>query len=596
VVGASVVATTLLLWQALLVEEHKHIERTIQSAAARVQNEVTVHIDARILALARMAQRWEYTGRPPQAQWEFEARMNLQHFPGYQAIAWVDSANKVRWLVSQDAAQTVHNLRVAFEKLGQRDLETVRDQHAVTVTQAVDLVQGGKGFVVLVPLFYDQDFSGFIVGIFGFQELLNVVLKNIAPGYMIAVFDDVEEVYRRDSIAGEIEEEWRQEMTIDPYGITWRAWIWPQPEVLAEVRSALPEVVLDTGVAMATLLALTVAFAQAARRRMRETTVAYVGLTREMAERQHAEQALRKAHAELELRVQERTTDLARVNESLQVEVGERKRAEEALARQAQELARSNAELEQFAYVASHDLQEPLRKILAFGDRLRVKCSEALGDQGRDYLERMQAAATRMQALIIDSLTLSRVTTQLQPFVPVDLSEVAQEVVSDMEVRIQQVGGRVHIESLPTLDADPLQMRQLLQNLISNALKFHRNGELPVVQVRGALLQEQAAEQNGQTPWHCQIWVEDNGIGFDEKYLDRIFDPFQRLHGRGEYEGTGMGLAICRKIVERHGGEISAKSAPGQGATFIVTLPIIQPHRGHRNAKAEHTSHHSHGG
>jgi light-regulated signal transduction histidine kinase (bacteriophytochrome) len=246
----------------------------------------------------------------------------------------------------------------------------------------------------------------------------------------------------------------------------------------------------------------------------------------------------------------------------LETEVAERRRAEA-------ELARSNAELEQFAYVASHDLQEPLRKIQAFGDLLVADNREALSEQGRDYLGRMQDAAQRMRMLINDLLAFSRVTTRGQPFTPVDLTQVANEVLSDLQIRIEQSGGRVELSDLPSIDADPMQMRQLLQNLIGNALKYHRDDAVPLVQVYAQLLDshEQAL---------CQINVQDNGIGFDEKYLDRIFIPFQRLHGRNEYEGTGMGLAICSKIVQRHGGSITAKSTPGQGATFMVTLPTKQ--------------------
>jgi PAS domain S-box-containing protein len=246
--------------------------------------------------------------------------------------------------------------------------------------------------------------------------------------------------------------------------------------------------------------------------------------------------------------------------------------------RYSQKLARSNAELQEFAYVASHDLQEPLRKIQAFGDCLQTKYGEVLTEQGRDYLGRMQNAAGRMQALINDLLSLSRVTTRAQPFVPIPLNQVVQEVLSDLEVRIQQTGARIEVDKLPIIDADPVQMRQLLQNLIGNALKFHRKEEPPVIKIRSQLIQEskQRATKSGTGLLRCQLVVEDNGIGFDEKYLDRIFIAFQRLHGRCEYEGTGMGLAICRKIVERHNGSITAASVPQQGATFIATLPIKQ--------------------
>ena len=236
--------------------------------------------------------------------------------------------------------------------------------------------------------------------------------------------------------------------------------------------------------------------------------------------------------------------------------------------RQRQELARSNEELQQFAFIASHDLQEPLRKIIAFGDRLQVTCREALSSQGVDYLQRMQNAARRMQTLIEDLLTLSRVTTRAQPFITVNLTQIVQEVLSDLEIMIQQTQANIVIGELATINADPLQIRQLLQNLIGNALKFHRHSVPPEVNIYSEELKA-AQEQR----W-CQIIVKDNGIGFDEKYLDRIFNVFQRLHGRSQYEGTGMGLAICRKIAERHRGSITAKSEPGKGTSFIVILPL----------------------
>jgi PAS domain S-box-containing protein len=252
---------------------------------------------------------------------------------------------------------------------------------------------------------------------------------------------------------------------------------------------------------------------------------------------------------------------------SFMLDVTARKRAEQELQKQADKLARSNSELEQFAYVASHDLQEPLRKIQAFGDRLKNKSAAALTPDGADDLMRIQNAAARMQVLIQDLLCLSRITSHARPFVAVDLAEVAAMVVSDLEIRIQQSGARVEVGPLPVIDGDRMQMAQLMQNIIGNAIKFHKPNETPVVKISGELIRG----QNGAGFEH--IMVEDNGIGFDEKYLDRIFQIFQRLHGRNEYEGTGIGLAICRKIAELHGGTITARSAPGGGAKFIIALP-----------------------
>ena len=257
-------------------------------------------------------------------------------------------------------------------------------------------------------------------------------------------------------------------------------------------------------------------------------------------------------------------------------DITERKRAQQVLRDFATRLEVSNRELQDFAYVASHDLQEPLRKIQAFGDRIKVKYATALEGEGNDYLSRMQNAASRMQALINDLLAFSRVSTKIEPFKPIDLAALAREVMSDLETRIAETGGRVELGALPMIEADPLQMRQLLQNLIGNALKFHRAGAPPVIRVAGHV---GVTVERGVPSY--QLLIEDNGIGFDEKYLDRIFTPFQRLHGRERYEGTGMGLAICRRIAERHLGSITATSAPGSGTTFIVTLPSMQPKGGH---------------
>jgi len=268
-------------------------------------------------------------------------------------------------------------------------------------------------------------------------------------------------------------------------------------------------------------------------------------------------------------------------------DITERKIAEDKLNHKAAELARSNRELEQFAFVASHDLQEPLRKIQAFGDRLKVKCEAVQMDEGKDYLERMQNAAARMQTLINDLLTFSRVISSSQPLVPVDLGAVTQEVLVDLEHRIEKTSAIITVGKLPTIQADPTQMRQLLQNLIGNALKFQPAGAIPRIKIDAQLINRDQIREDAVLPnpaptaspedKFCVLTVEDNGIGFDEQYLDKVFAVFQRLHGRSEYEGTGVGLAVCRRITDRHGGLITAQSKPGEGSTFIAILPMEQP-------------------
>ena len=231
------------------------------------------------------------------------------------------------------------------------------------------------------------------------------------------------------------------------------------------------------------------------------------------------------------------------------------------------QLERSNQALRDFTSIAAHDLQEPLRKINSFGNMIRQKHAGGLGTEGKDYLDRMLGATSRMQSLLASLLEYSRVTTKAEPPRRVNLTEIVREVLSDLEASIVQSGGEIQVEDLPAVEADPTQMRQLFQNLIGNALKFHKESQKPVIRVRG----------NSSGNREIAIMVEDNGIGFDEKYIDRIFSPFERLHGRNEYQGTGMGLAICKKIVERHGGSMTARSAPDKGSIFIINLPLEQP-------------------
>ena len=248
------------------------------------------------------------------------------------------------------------------------------------------------------------------------------------------------------------------------------------------------------------------------------------------------------------------------------LDITERKRAEQAISDYARRLERSNGDLQSFAFVASHDLQEPLRKVKSFGDLLSQHYSAELEPTGLDYLGRMLNAASRMQQMIDGLLDYSRISTRAAPFREVNLSRTARDVLEDLETRIAQNKGQVEVGDLPTIEAEPLQMRQLLQNLISNGLKFHQSDTAPEVRV--------LAESD--EPGWVKLIVTDKGVGFDMQHLERIFQPFQRLHGRSEYDGSGIGLAICRRIAERHGGSITAESQPGQGSRFIARLPVKQ--------------------
>jgi len=260
------------------------------------------------------------------------------------------------------------------------------------------------------------------------------------------------------------------------------------------------------------------------------------------------------------------------------VDITDMKVYENQLKQYTSELQRSNQDLEQFAFVASHDLQEPLRKIRAFGDRLSTKFHSELDTSGQDYIARMQSAAARMQSLIQDILAFSQVSRNIEAYESLNMRRLIDEVVDDLGAQMRRERGTVRIGSLPNINGDRAQIKRLFQNLISNGLKFHKSQEEPVVELSGRTLKgTQVWDQFGKlgaAAEYAVISVKDNGIGFDEKYKEKIFNIFQRLHGRTEYEGTGIGLSICRKIVANHKGLILAKSEENVGSEFIVILPI----------------------
>lgn len=273
-------------------------------------------------------------------------------------------------------------------------------------------------------------------------------------------------------------------------------------------------------------------------------------------------------------------------------DITQRRADEEKLKHFATALQKSNEELQNFASVASHDLQEPLRKIQSFGNLLNARHAAQLGEQGADYLKRMMDAANRMQTLIQDLLKLSRVTTRAQPFERCDLAEILRGVLSDLEVKISTTGAHVTTAGLGIIEADPTQMRQLFQNLVANALKFQKPGARPEVLVAARTF-ENIHGDLPQIPLGamlCEVRVQDNGIGFDRQFAEQIFSPFKRLHTRAEFEGSGIGLTVCRKITDRHHGTIVAQSAPGEGATFLVTLPVKQPETHERRSEAHNHS------
>jgi len=521
--GAVVVAATLILWNALKAREETHIARMVQMKTLAVSDGIRHAIESRIQALDRMAKRWEARGMPSRAEWESDATLYVKHYAGYQAIGWVDPAFRARWIVSRKEIGTAAGSDFASGEHQKEALLAARERRQAVFTRAVDLARDDKGFLACLPIFPERGFGGFIVGAFRSRDLLGAILREDVEltGYAIAILEGEAVLYASGNATDRSEPRWMKEVELPLYGVSWRVRVWPGADYLAQIQSPLPEVTLVLGIVLALMLALAAHFARTAWLKEQEVEA---------------------------------------VNRDLQRENLERRRAEETVARHAAEVERSNAELQQFAYVASHDLQEPLRIVSGYVQLLARRYQGKLDAEADEFIAFAVDGAVRMQALISDLLTYSRVGSRHEDFQPVNSEEVLGRAVASLRLAIEENKAVVTHDPLPTVTANARQMDQLFMNLIGNAIKY-RSEAPPMIHVSAV---EKAEE------WLFS--VRDNGIGIDPKYFERIFVIFQRLHARGEYPGTGIGLAICKKVVENHGGRIWVESQPGQGATFYFTI------------------------
>lgn len=275
---------------------------------------------------------------------------------------------------------------------------------------------------------------------------------------------------------------------------------------------------------------------------------------------------------------------LVAINKNLELEIHERKVSEEKikelnhkLLENIERLESANRDLDRFAFMASHDLQEPLRKMLMFSDRLGYKYKDLIDEEGRLFISRIQHAGERMQALIKDILLFSKTSIEKPTFVDTDLNGILNDVLAEMDLTVKEKDAKIDAATLPSLSVNPVLMRPLFHNLISNAIKYAKKNVQPVVKIHSEFSASQNGADQDAKGKYCRIYVEDNGIGFDQKYSEQIFGMFKRLHLHSEFEGTGIGLALCKKIVEEHHGFITARSKVNEGSTFIISLPVQQP-------------------
>jgi signal transduction histidine kinase len=533
IVQAGGITISLLLWQALLVQEHRGLEDTVARTAAHVEGEIASRMEARIQALSRLATRAGWSALPVQKEWAADADMIVRDFPGFQAISWIDTDLRVQGITPLVGNEAVLLPTVMTEPTRRALFEKVRTTQTLSISRTLDLVQGGRGFVVFVPIVREGKFAGIICGGFHAETLFATILHGIAPGYSLVLMNADEELYRRLPDEPALEEEWGKPTKVEFVGTHWQVRMWPQAATVAAQHSLLPIWALGSGFLATTLISVVIALAQESRRRAQAAEMTNRELARENTKRTKAEAEIRALNNELEQRVRERTIAVER----------------------------ANADLQQLAYVSAHDLQEPVRMVSTYTQLLARRYQDKLDAEADHFIGYIIEGASRIHMLLTDLLAYLQLDQSEAEKRDIPCEEILENALGGLKKTITAAAALVTHDPLPTVRGDAMQLTLVFRNLLENALLF-RLSTPPRVHVW--------AEQRDDD-W--LFAVRDNGIGIEPQYAKQIFFMFERLHTQAEYPGTGMGLTLCQKIIERHGGKIWVESQVGQGATFYFTIP-----------------------
>jgi signal transduction histidine kinase len=544
------IGASLLFWRALVTHEHANLTRMARLAAANSETEISSHVKALAAELALLAS--DVSGDDPLAdaqEWRRDVRIVLGHFAGVIAIDWVDANLDVRDSTRPGRAGLPH--REAFER--------ARVIRGAAVGPPFRLPGGDVAFQLAVPVLRGGEVAGFCGALLNAAQFFAKDLAIEGHEYDVLLTSDGDLVLWHERGVASPSSAWRQERTIAlPGGAAWTLSLAPSRTFARTVSTALPEVVLTAGILLSLFLAATLRLNQVATERARELADANQQLGVEVEQRRRVEEEQRALARDLEQRVRGRTAELTGANAALSLENALRQAAQA-------NLARSNQDLREFAAFVSHELRQPLSALGIWAELLESTCSAAVGDKGRTYLAKIRAAVNRMARLIEGELALSQVAFADVATDEMPLEPLVAEVVSELRPQLDQIGARIEVGELPTLRADPRQIRQMVTNLLENAIKYRRPNVPLVVAIDG-----EVRVDDGQA--RCEIRVRDNGRGFASEDAGDIFAIFRRV-ADDDTHGTGVGLAVCRRIAERHGGSISAEGRPGEGATFRIVLP-----------------------
>lgn len=495
--------------------------QTIQTAfdeqVALINQGVGNHISEAILALQRMADRWESSGGTPFEQWQDDAQNYVTDFEALNALEWVDEDYIIRWIEPMAGNEAALGLNIAFEEERRKALVNSAQKGKTTITPPLDLVQGYRGMIIYIPLFIDQNFGGFLVAIYNTDSFISSYLPDeFAESFDLHVSDSGKTVFQTPGFES-FNTRWHNQSSLSLLEREWTVAIGAKEHFVSEHHSHVALVTFIGGLLTSLLLGFVIYSFLISRQKNR---------------------ILERQKLTLTIRENEKNILLDR-------------------------LAYSNEELTHFAYICSHDLQEPLRMIRSFSQKLKTHMGEALtkDPKGDKYFTFIMDGAERAQILIQDILSYSKIDQSTEKIERVDLNEIVSLIKDNTEGLLKPQTGVISSEPLPFIEGNKTQLYQLFQNLINNGLKYQVKGATPTIDISAVELEK---------TW--QISISDNGIGISAKYQNQIFDVFKRLHRRTEYAGTGIGLAICKKVVERHGGDIWVNSEEGQGATFTFTL------------------------